>query len=102
VGITPDYAPVLDVYTNPQNKVIGDRALSEQAAEVARLGTVIIRAWQAGHVAAGGKHFPGHGDTIADSHFELPLVEHPPERLRERELLPLAAAIAAGRSGEHT
>jgi beta-N-acetylhexosaminidase len=95
VGITLDYAPVLDVHTNPKNKVIGDRALSEEAAEVARLGTVIIRALQAERVAACGKHFPGHGDTIADSHFELPLVDQPPERLRELELVPFKAAIAA-------
>jgi beta-N-acetylhexosaminidase len=95
VGITLDYAPVLDVYTNPKNKVIGDRALSEEAAEVARLGTVIIRALQAERVAACGKHFPGHGDTVADSHFELPLVDQAPERLRELELVPFKAAIAA-------
>jgi beta-N-acetylhexosaminidase len=95
VGITLDYAPVLDVHTNPKNPVIGDRALAEQANEVARLGATIIRALQHEHVAACGKHFPGHGDTSTDSHFELPLVEHPPERLRELEFLPFKAAIQA-------
>ncbi len=95
VGVTLDYAPVLDVHTNPKNPVIGDRALSEKAVEVARLGTVIIRALQAENVAACGKHFPGHGDTSADSHVELPLVEHPPERLRDLELVPFRAAIEA-------
>ena len=83
VGITLDYAPVLDVHTNPRNTVIGDRALAENADDVARLGATIIRTLQAEGIAACGKHFPGHGDTSADSHHELPLVEHSPERLRE-------------------
>src|SRR5437870_8912576 len=96
VGVTLDYAPVLDVHTNPKNPVIGDRALAEQAADVARLGGAIIRTLQAQGIAACGKHFPGHGDTQADSHHELPLVEHPPERLREVELVPFRAAIEAG------
>lgn len=96
VGITLDYAPVLDVHTNPKNPIIGDRALAERAEEVARLGGAIVRALQGEGVAACGKHFPGHGDTATDSHLELPLVEQPPERLREREFLPFAAAIAAG------
>ncbi len=95
VGVTLDYAPVLDVLTNPKNPVIGDRALAESAADVARLGSAIIRELQAGGVAACGKHFPGHGDTSTDSHVELPLVEHPPERLREVEFLPFRAAIEA-------
>jgi beta-N-acetylhexosaminidase len=96
VGITLDYAPVLDVHTNPKNPVIGDRALAEQADAVARLGTAIIRTLQEGGIAACGKHFPGHGDTSADSHLELPLVEHPPERLREVEFVPFKAAVEAG------
>jgi beta-N-acetylhexosaminidase len=95
VGITLDYAPVLDVHTNPKNPVIGDRAIAEQAADVARLGAAIVRALQDEHVAACGKHFPGHGDTSKDSHLELPLVEHPPERLRALEFLPFKAAIEA-------
>jgi beta-N-acetylhexosaminidase len=94
VGITLDYAPVLDVHTNPKNPVIGDRALAERAEDVAKLGRVIIRALQGAGLAACGKHFPGHGDTSADSHFELPLVEHPPERLRAIEFEPFRAAIA--------
>ncbi len=94
VGITLDYAPVLDVHTNPKNPVIGDRALADKAAEVARLGAAIISALQGEGIAACGKHFPGHGDTSTDSHLELPLVEHPPERLREVEFVPFRAAIA--------
>ena len=94
VGITLDYAPVLDIHTNPKNPVIGDRALAETADDVARLGRVIIRALQGAGLAACGKHFPGHGDTSTDSHFELPLVEHPPDRLRAIEFEPFRAAVA--------
>jgi beta-N-acetylhexosaminidase len=96
VGVTLDYAPVLDIHTNPKNPIIGDRALAEQARAVAELGAAIVKALQAEGVAACGKHFPGHGDTSTDSHLELPLVEHPPELLREREFVPFKAAIAAG------
>ena len=96
VGITLDYAPVLDIHTNAKNPVIGDRALSEKAEDVARLGGAIIRALQGDGIAACGKHFPGHGDTNTDSHHELPLVEHPPDRLRRVEFVPFKAAIEAG------
>jgi beta-N-acetylhexosaminidase len=96
VGITLDYAPVLDILTNPKNPVIGDRALAERAEDVARLGRVIIRTLQDAGIAACGKHFPGHGDTSVDSHVELPLVEHPPDRLEAVELVPFRAAIEAG------
>ncbi len=95
VGITLDYAPVLDIHTNPNNPVIGDRALAADAEMVARLGVAIIEALQDNGVAACGKHFPGHGDTSVDSHFELPFVEHPPDRIRRVECVPFRAAIAA-------
>src|SRR5687768_9863244 len=96
VGISLDYAPVLDIHTNPQNPVIGDRALGEKPETVAKLGRVIIEELQRAGVAACGKHFPGHGDTATDSHFELPIVEHPPDRLRAVEFVPFKAAIEAG------
>ena len=96
VGITLDYTPVLDIRTNPRNPVIGDRALAERAEDVARLGRAIIETLQAEGVAACGKHFPGHGDTGVDSHHELPLVEHPPDRLEAVEMVPFRAAIGAG------
>src|ERR1700751_707299 len=95
-GITLDYAPVLDVLTNAKNPVIGDRALADKAEEVGRLGAAIIRTLQGEGVAACGKHFPGHGDTSTDSHVELPLVEHPPGRLRRVEFMPFRAAVEAG------
>jgi beta-N-acetylhexosaminidase len=96
VGINLDFAPVLDIHTNPKNPVIGDRALGEQADRVARLGRAIIETLQEAGLAACGKHFPGHGDTVADSHHELPVVEHPPDRIRRVELEPFRAAIDAG------
>lgn len=96
VGISMDYTPVLDINTNPGNPVIGDRSLGDRAEAVARLGSAIIRALQESGIAASGKHFPGHGDTSVDSHFELPLIEHPPDRLDAVELVPFRAAIAAG------
>jgi beta-N-acetylhexosaminidase len=95
VGITLDYTPVLDILTNPENPVIGDRAFAETADEVARFGVAVIEALQEAGVAACGKHFPGHGDTSVDSHVELPLVEHPPDRIRRVECVPFAAAIRA-------
>ena len=95
VGISLDFAPVLDIHTNSDNPVIGDRALSERADEVARLGSVIIRTLQAEGIAACGKHFPGHGDTAVDSHHELPVVDHPPDRIERVELVPFKAAIEA-------
>ncbi len=95
VGISLDYAPVLDVNTNADNPIIGDRALSDDAVEVGRIGVAIIEALQAGGVAACGKHFPGHGDTSVDSHQALPIVEHAPDRLRAVELEPFRAAVAS-------
>ena len=94
VGISLDFAPVLDVHTNAENPVIGDRALSENADTVARLGGEMIAALQAGGVAACGKHFPGHGDTTVDSHHALPVVDHGLDRLREVELVPFREAVA--------
>ena len=96
VGVTLDYAPVLDIHTNPKNPVIGDRALASKAEDVSRLGAAIVRTLQAEGIAACGKHFPGHGDTSTDSHHELPTVDHPPDRLRAVEFLPFRAAIEAG------
>ncbi len=100
LGFSIDFAPVLDVLTNPQNPVInGGRAISGDPDTVSRIGAAIIRALQAGGVAACGKHFPGHGDTSVDSHFDLPLVEHPPDRLRAIDFVPFRGAMEAGVAG---
>jgi beta-N-acetylhexosaminidase len=96
VGITLDFAPVLDVLTNSRNPAIGDRALADDAGRVCELGRAIVTELQAAGIAACGKHFPGHGDTSVDSHHDLPVVEHPPDRLRAVEFRPFRSAIAAG------
>lgn len=93
VGINLDYAPVLDIHTNPDNPVIGDRAFSERAEDVARISRRVIRALQSEGVAACGKHFPGHGDTSTDSHLELPVLEHDKRRFDAVELAPFRAAV---------
>ncbi len=96
VGIDQDYAPVVDVDTNPRNPVIGDRSLGRDPERVARLGAAIARGIQSSGVAACAKHFPGHGDTSQDSHVELPRIAHPLSRLEAVELLPFRALAAAG------
>ena len=95
VGISLDYAPVLDIRTNPKNDVIGDRAFGDRPEIVARFGRIVVEELQRAGVAACGKHFPGHGDTSTDSHFELPIVDLPPDRLRAVEFVPFKAAIDA-------
>src|SRR5687768_1681544 len=91
-----NFAPVLDVDTNPKNPVIGDRSLGAEPARVARLGAALVRGIQGEGVAACGKHFPGHGDTWQDSHFELPRLPHGLDRLEQIELAPFRAAVQAG------
>ena len=96
VNIDVDFAPALDVDTNPANPVIGDRSFGATGDLVSRMGTALIRGLQENGVAACGKHFPGHGDTSQDSHHDLPRLPHPIERLEEIELPPFRAAVNAG------
>lgn len=96
VGINMDMAPVLDVLTNPANTVIGDRAFSSDPRWVAHLGAAFIQGLQAGGVLAVAKHFPGHGDTLLDSHVARPVSVRPRTQLEACELLPFREAIAAG------
>jgi beta-N-acetylhexosaminidase len=91
-----DFAPVLDVDTNPNNPIIGDRSFSRKASEVGKLGAALTQGLQDHGVGACGKHFPGHGDTDTDSHLDLPKVSHSLERLRQVEWPPFEAAIQAG------
>ena len=95
-GIRLDFAPVVDVDTNPDNPVIGDRSFGSDPELVGRLGVAMIRGLQEGGVAACAKHFPGHGDTDVDSHLDLPVLAHPRSRLDEVELPPFRACIEAG------
>lgn len=96
VGINKDYAPVLDVNTNPKNPIIGDRALADRPEQVARLGVSIIRGFKEEGVIPVGKHFPGHGDTLLDSHLDLPYVTRDAASLEQTELQPFVQAIRAG------
>ncbi len=94
-GIGLDFAPVMDVDTNPQNPIIGDRSFGRDAEQVGRLGVAFIESLQSEGIAACAKHFPGHGDTDKDSHLDLPVIEHSRSRLDEIELAPFRKAIAA-------
>jgi beta-N-acetylhexosaminidase len=96
VGINMNMAPVLDVNSNPDNPVIGDRAFSSVPEEVGEMALVTAAGLQDNKVVACGKHFPGHGDTNADSHKELPVVEASRERLEAIEFPPFRRAAAAG------
>jgi beta-N-acetylhexosaminidase len=95
VGFDWDFAPVLDVDTNPKNPVIGDRSFHREASVVSKMGIALARGLEAGGVASCGKHFPGHGDTAQDSHHELPRLPHSMERLRSVELPPFRAYAEA-------
>jgi beta-N-acetylhexosaminidase len=96
VGFDLDFAPVVDVDSNPQNPVIGDRSFGRSPEVVGRLGAALIKGLQATGVAACAKHFPGHGDTLQDSHRTLPHLPHDLERLKRIELPPFVAAARAG------
>ncbi|MBA3819533.1 MAG: beta-N-acetylhexosaminidase, partial [Deltaproteobacteria bacterium] len=96
LGFDIDFAPVLDIHTNPANPIIGDRAFGTEPETVARRALAFARGLDAAGLLACGKHFPGHGDTATDSHLELPRIDHAWERLESVELLPFARAAAAG------
>ena len=96
VGIDMDLAPVLDVASEPHNPVIGVRSFGPSAEVVSRHGAAMVQGLAEGGVLTCGKHFPGHGDTLVDSHLSLPTLDIPVDTLRERDLPPFAAAAAAG------
>jgi beta-N-acetylhexosaminidase len=99
LGFNMDMAPIADVNTNPQNQVIGDRAFSSDPQTAARMVAAFTEGLQSTGVAAVLKHFPGHGDTSADTHKGTVSVSHDMERLRSVELVPFAAGIGAGAIG---
>jgi beta-N-acetylhexosaminidase len=96
VGVDINFAPVLDVDSNPENPVIGDRALSNDPELAARLGVSFFRGTLSRGVIPVGKHFPGHGATDADSHETLPVVRSAGKTLLSRDLHPFRRAIRAG------
>ena len=96
LGIGLDLAPDVDVNSSPDNPVIGVRSFGDDPALVARHASAWVEGLQSTGVAACAKHFPGHGDTVVDSHHGLPRVDVAVEVLRERELAPFRAAVDAG------
>ena len=96
VGIDLAFAPVLDVRSNPRNRVIGDRAFGEEPVRVARLGLALARGLEHTGVVACGKHFPGHGASTGDSHFVLPRVHRSRRALSAVDLVPFTRAARAG------
>jgi len=96
LGIHINFAPVVDVNSNPKNPIINNRSFGENPDKVARMGIAYMKGMQDNHVLACAKHFPGHGDTDADSHKTLPVVNNLKYRLEEIELLPFKKLINNG------
>ncbi|GGO30022.1 glycoside hydrolase family 3 protein [Micromonospora parathelypteridis] len=96
LGITVNLAPTVDVNTADDNPVIGTRSFGADPVRVAAHSAAAVTGLQAAGVAACAKHFPGHGATVTDSHHELPTVDAPLSLLRQRDLPPFAAVVAAG------
>ncbi|KUL17923.1 MAG: hypothetical protein XE13_0638 [Proteiniphilum sp. 51_7] len=99
MGIHINFAPTVDVHTNPANTVIGSRSFGENPQRVARQAIAYARGLEENGVMAVAKHFPGHGDTSKDSHHTLPLITHDAARLDSVELYPFREYITAGLSG---
>ncbi|MGI6406412.1 MAG: beta-N-acetylhexosaminidase [Syntrophaceticus sp.] len=95
-GLNMNFAPVLDINSNPNNPVIGERAFGTAPELVSKLGTQTMKGIQSQNVISVVKHFPGHGDTSVDSHVGLPSVDHDLDRLKSFELKPFASAIQNG------
>lgn len=92
-GFNMNFAPVLDINSNPNNPVIGDRSFGSDSGIVSRLGIQTMKGIQAKSIIPVVKHFPGHGDTSVDSHIGLPTVHHDLNRLKSFELIPFIEAI---------
>lgn len=95
VGINMNFAPCVDVLTNPQNTVIGDRAFGSDPELVSKMASAVVRGFVKVGVIPCVKHFPGHGDTLLDSHEDLPVVEHDLKRLEEIEFVPFKKCFRA-------
>ena len=95
-GVTLDYAPSVDVNSNPDNPIIGVRSFGVEPERVARHAAAWVRGLQSGGVAACAKHFPGHGDVAVDSHHGLPSYDADLDTIAAQALPPFRAALAAG------
>jgi len=96
LGFNLDFAPVLDVDSNPRNPIIGDRSFSADPDVAGAMATGFFQGLAVAGIAGCGKHFPGHGDASADSHLELPVIDADLEILMNRELKPFARAVQSG------
>lgn len=93
IGVHMTLGPVADVDSNPNNPIIGDRALGGNPYDVARKSTLIIKGLKSSGIMACAKHFPGHGDTLIDSHVALPTITKSRQELEQLELIPFISAI---------
>ncbi len=96
IGVNMNLAPVLDINNNPKNPVINTRSFGSRREVVAQMGTSYISGLVKGRVIPVAKHFPGHGDTASDSHYELPVINHGMDHLEKNELFPFIRAIEKG------
>ena len=96
VGCNLNFAPMLDLHVNPESPVTKDRSFGSDPKLVARMGAAFDRGLRSGGVLSCAKHFPGHGDAAVDPHLDLPVFAGTMERLESAELVPFAAAVAAG------
>ena len=99
MGINWDFAPVVDVNTNPNNPIIGNRSFGSEVQNVVNSAMAYSNGLQDNNILAAIKHFPGHGDTNTDSHLDLPEVSHDLKRLNEVELAPFKALMDKGIGG---
>ncbi|MBX3020374.1 MAG: beta-N-acetylhexosaminidase [Bdellovibrionales bacterium] len=95
VGVNLDFAPCVDVFTNPKNTVIGDRSLSVDPEQVAKLASALVRGYIKSGIIPCAKHFPGHGNTLIDSHEDLPVEDSDLEHLRNVEMVPFKKVFRA-------
>ncbi len=99
LGVHVNFAPVADININPLNPVIGPRSFGEDRENVAAKSIAYMKGMQAAGISTSGKHFPGHGDTDTDSHYDLPVLNYSMDRLRSTELYPFQKLIDAGLEG---
>ncbi|MDO6819722.1 glycoside hydrolase family 3 N-terminal domain-containing protein [Zobellia sp. 1_MG-2023] len=98
LGVHINFAPDVDINTNPQNPIIGNRSFGEDRENVAEKGIAFMKGMESAGVLSSGKHFPGHGDTATDSHKALPIINFTRERLDSVELYPFRRLIDEGLS----
>lgn len=101
-GVHINFSPVLDVNSNPHNPIIGVRSFGSDPASVTRMGGALINGFKAADIVSVVKHFPGHGDTSADSHYDVPVVRASYSQLQKIHLAPFEAAVKQGVPGVMT